>query len=184
MSLRTLYQTLKFKDNNDEVLIHGPYECIKTNAWLHDGYYFWEEFLDPAHHWGKTWCYGEYIITGGDCLIFSDQLFDLVGNLGHIRLMNETISFLREQGLVNENTTVAHIIDFLKKENVFDYIATRANTTESFRKNYQLNELQYDVNKDTILIMNPAVQICIYDLEQALFSNFRIVFQSVEQRSA
>jgi hypothetical protein len=184
MSLKTVYQTLKFKDNNDEVLVHGPYDCDKSNAWLHNGYYFWEEFLDPAHHWGKTWCKGKYIITRGECLILPDQLFDLVGNLSQLREMRETVEYLHKEGLVNENTTVAHVIDFMKKEGVFDYLATRANTTDSFRKNYQLNELQYDVDKDTVLIMNPAVQICIYNLEQVLFSNFEIVFQSVEQRSA
>lgn len=184
MSLRTVYQTLKFKDNNDYVLNHGPYDCNKSNAWLHYGYYFWEEFIDPAHHWGRTWCRNKYIITSGVCLIYDDHLFDLVGNLHHIRQMRETVEFLAEEGLVDDQTTVAHVIDFLKKQEVFDYLASRANTTEAFRKNYQLQELQYDTAKNTMLIMNPAIQICIYDLDKVLFSEFQIVHQSVEQKSA
>lgn len=184
MSLRTVYQTLKFRDNNDEVLAHGPFDCNKANAWLHKGYYFWEEFLEPAHHWGKNWCSGKYIITRAECLVFSEQLFDLVGNVNHIREMNNIIEYLRKQGLVNAKTTVAHVIDFLKKQDIFDYVATRADTTESFKRNYPLNKLQYDITNNTALIMNPAIQICIYDLEKALFSNFEIVFQSVKQQSA
>lgn len=183
MSSRTLYQTLKFKDNNNEVLAHGPYDCNKTNAWLHNGYYFWEEFIEPAHYWGKT-SYGKnYIITKGDCLIFPEQLFDLVGNLSHIRAIRETVLILKKEGLLTDKTTVAHIIDFLIKTNVFDFIATRANTTEAFRS-YKTTGLQYDINKDIVLTMEPAVQICIYDLKKALFSNFQIVFQSNNQHSA
>ncbi|QPH38684.1 hypothetical protein [Pedobacter endophyticus] len=181
MSLRTVYQTLKDRNNNDEVVAHGPYLCNKSNAWLHEGYYFWEEFIEPAHHWGKTWCAKKYIITRGDCLIFEHQLFDLVGNLHHIRLLKETVEFLKGEGLVTEETTVAHIIDFLKKEGVFGYLATRAHTTDSFRKKYKLDVLKYEVDKETVLVMNPAVQICIYDLDSTLFSEFRIVYPDFEQ---
>ncbi|WP_029277508.1 hypothetical protein [Pedobacter borealis] len=181
MSLRTVFQTLRYKNNNAEVLTHGPYACNKSNAWLHDGYYFWEEFIEPAHHWGKTWCAKKYIITGGECLIFENQLFDLVGNLHHIREMRETVEYLTEKGLVTEDTTVAHVIDFLKKQEVFDYLAIRADTTNAFRQKYKLAVLKYDVNNETILVMNPAVQICIYDLEKALFYGFRIVYPEVEQ---
>lgn len=184
MSLRTVYQTLRFKDNNEEVLKHGPYNCDKSNAWLHNGYYFWEEFIEPAHHWGKTYCLKKYIITVGECLILPEDLFDLVGNLSHIKEIRETTEYLREMGLVTEETTVAHIIDFLKKQNVFDYLATRANTTDSFNQKYKIIKLQYDTAKDAHLIMNPAVQICIYDLEKVLFTNFVIIFQSKKQQSA
>lgn len=179
MSLKTVYQTLKFKDNNDEVLKHGPYCCNEKNAWLHYGYYFWEEFTDPAHHWGKTWCSNKYIITCGECIIYEESLFDLVGNLQHIKEMKETVQHLEEEGLVNNQTTVAHVIDFLKKMNEFDYVATRANTTESFGKNYPHMQLQYEYEKNTMLTLNPAVQICIYDLDKAVFSDFRIFYQSI-----
>jgi len=180
MSLRTVYQTLRDRNNNAEVLEHGPYVCNRSDAWLHEGYYFWEEFIEPAHHWGKNWCAKKYIITRAECLILPEHLFDLVGNLHHVREMRETVEFLIEEGLVDENTTVAHVIDYLKKEDVFDYLATRAHTTDAFRKKYKLEVLKYDVNNDAVFVMNPAVQICIYNLEEALFSDFNIVFPEVD----
>jgi hypothetical protein len=183
MSLRTVYQTLKFKNNNEEVLAHGPYDCTEANAWLHSGFYFWEEFIEPAHHWGKTYNKGNYIITSGECIIFEDQLFDLLGNTKHIRMFRETIDLLNHEGLINDNTTVAHVIDYLIKEDVFDFIATRANTTESFGK-YNLMSVKFAVNRDIKLILNPAIQVCIYNLEKALFGNFQIIHENKGQISA
>src|SRR5690606_5475764 len=177
MALRTVYQTLEFRNNNDQVLEHGPYDCNKSNAWLHSGFYFWEEFIEPAHHWGKTYNKNSYIITIGECVITEEELFDLVGNPKHLRMFRETIEYLNDLGLVNEETTVAHIIDYLMKEEVFDFIATRANTTESFRR-YNLLSLKFAINYDIELNLNPAIQICIYDLEKSCFGNFKIVYDS------
>lgn len=182
MALRTVYQTLKFRNNNDEVLEHGPYDCNKSNAWLHSGFYFWEEFIEPAHHWGITYNRKSYIITVGECIITEEEVFDLVGNPKHIRMFRETFEYLNELGLIDENTTVAHIIDYLMKEEVFDFIATRADTTESFRR-YNLLSLKFAVNYDIELTLNPAIQICIYDLGKSCFGNFKIVYDS-SQKSA
>lgn len=185
MSIRTVYQTLENRNNSDEVLNHGPYDCTKANAWLHSGYYFWEEFIDPAHYWGVKWNRNRYIITKGQCLILEEDLFDLVGNMHHIKEFKETYEYmLNELKIVDDNTTVAHVIDYLKREEVFDYIASRANTTEAFRNNYKIFDLKFSTAHSTSLIMNPAVQICIYDLERAYFDNFEIIFKTVNSLSA
>jgi len=176
MSLRTVYQTLRDRNNNDEVIQHGPYICNKSNAWLHNGYYFWEEFIEPAHHWGKNWCHNKYIITKGDCFIAPDDLFDLAGNMRHIREVSEIFEYLKEEGLATDETSVSHVIDFLQKLDCFDYLASRTNTTNAFKKKYDMDLLKYDINSDTFFVMRPAVQICIYDLEKASFKNFQIVY--------
>ncbi len=173
--IRSVYQTLKFKGNDEEVQRHGPYKCSDSKAWLHQGYYFWEQFIEPAHYWGKTWNKGRYIIARGQCLITDSELFDLVGNTDHIKQIREVFEYLADQGLVNENTTVSHVIDFLIKTNTFDFIAARAITTESFA-GYKYLKLNYEAGKKTSLIMNPAIQICIYDLEKAYFEGFEIVY--------
>lgn len=51
--MKTIYQTLQNRDNPEEVEEHGPYKCIRSDAWLGCGYYFWY-YQQFAHWWGKV----------------------------------------------------------------------------------------------------------------------------------
>lgn len=176
---RTVYQTLKYRGNNAIVKEHGPYKCEEENAWLHSGFYFWEEFIEPAHYWGKKHNSNNYIITKGKCYITPENLFDLVGNLVQRREFGEIIKELNNSKILNQDSTVRHVIDFLQKCGVFEYVACRADTTSSF-KSYELRQIIYATSKETRLILNPAVQMCIYNLEKVSFKEFDIIYENIK----
>ena len=39
---RIIYQTVEDRGNPDYVEQHGPFICTNKNAWLGEGYYFWD----------------------------------------------------------------------------------------------------------------------------------------------
>ena len=42
MKLRKAYQTLENRSNPDQIEEQGPFLCRHKNAWLGEGYYFWD----------------------------------------------------------------------------------------------------------------------------------------------
>ncbi|MBK9689303.1 MAG: hypothetical protein IPO65_16695 [Saprospiraceae bacterium] len=52
MVIKTVYQTLENRGNQDYVENNGPFLCSRNNAWLGNGYYFWDSFIENAHWWG------------------------------------------------------------------------------------------------------------------------------------
>ena len=53
MDKRTLFQAIKDLDNPDEIEQNGPFKCRREDAWLGEGYYFWDSFVELAHWWGR-----------------------------------------------------------------------------------------------------------------------------------
>lgn len=53
MDRRTLFQAVKDLDNPDEIEQNGPFKCRREDAWLGEGYYFWDSFVELAHWWGR-----------------------------------------------------------------------------------------------------------------------------------
>ena len=53
---RIIYQTVEDRGNPDYVEQHGPFICTNKNAWLGEGYYFWDTIIELAHWWGNL-CY-------------------------------------------------------------------------------------------------------------------------------
>lgn len=54
MNDKTLYQTVEDRNNPSEIETEGPFLCVRNNAWLGRGYYFWDTFVELAHWWGNT----------------------------------------------------------------------------------------------------------------------------------
>lgn len=82
---RIIYQTVEDRENPDYVEQHGPFICTNKNAWLGEGYYFWDTIIELAHWWGNL-CYKDsgYIICQSACDDKLEKVFDLVGRPEHL----------------------------------------------------------------------------------------------------
>ncbi len=58
-----LYQTVSDRDNADYIEDNAPFRCERKDAWLGEGYYFWDTLIKNAHWWGEIAYNNEYVIT-------------------------------------------------------------------------------------------------------------------------
>lgn len=187
MAVRKIFQTLKYRNNNDEVLAHGPYPCSREDAWLSYGFYFWEHSIKPAHYWGKRWCQSKYIICQAFCDLTENNCFDLVGNVNHNELFTQTVEYLIQIEFITPETTVQHVIDFLRSpaSDSFKYSAARIESSEAFdMDSYSESTVPlpttmiFDLQRNRVkLKLNMVVQLCIFDLEGVNFKGFEIIYQ-------
>ena len=77
-----LHHTCKQDGGEDYVLKNAPFEAkeiqqINKEQFLGSGYYFWEDDIKQAHHWGKVHYNNQYYIVAFECEIDEDFLLDL-----------------------------------------------------------------------------------------------------------
>jgi hypothetical protein len=165
---KVLYQTLEDRGNPDEVELNCPYPCHRDNAWLGAGYYFWDTFIENAHWWGQVGYRNKYMICQFTCDFDTNNCFDLVGETEHMLDFSEAIYFLKSKDLINSDTTVARVLNFLKeKTNGFNYEAIRVYGIKSISENKEefqkyRHRLIFEPSKHQFLDYKPAIQICIY----------------------
>lgn len=166
----TGYQTLENRNNKEVVESEGPFECTRSNAWLGNGYYFWDTEIDWAHDWGKKGYKGSYFI--GECQLSLSKCFDLVGNMAHLKDFREVYDVVLNSHLGKDpkNLIVPNIIALLKKKTNFSYTSIRA---EDVPKG--TNSAYYRQNRDELMYLNKRSQICVIDKNQVLLSPFKVV---------
>jgi len=182
VKVKVLYQTLKDKGNPDYIENNAPFLCKWSNAWLGDGYYFWDTFIENAHWWGKMRHGTSYVICKAECDFSSDLCFDLVGDTEHMQVFDDTIKFLKSKKLVNEETTVSRIINFLRtKIPDFNFEAIRVYGIKSISdhkeeyKKYR-HRLIFEESKDQYLDYKPAIQLCLFKKTSMNLRNLKIEF--------
>lgn len=182
MKVKILYQTLKDKGNPDYIEENAPFICRWGNAWLGDGYYFWDTFIENAHWWGKVRHGDSYIICKAVCDFNSEECFDLVGDTEHMQDFAQSVEFLKSKKIITENTTVARIITFLKeKVPDFNFQAIRVYGIKSISdhkeeyKKYK-HRLIFEVSKPQYLDYKPAIQLCLFKKNSLNLRNIKIEF--------
>ncbi|MBZ9627156.1 hypothetical protein LB450_03480 [Psychroflexus sp. CAK1W] len=174
-----IYQTLKDKENPDEVESDGPFPCNWKNSWLGDGYYFWDSFIENAHWWGESHCGNSYIICEAIIDLNDDNCFDLVGNTKHLKDFGDSIDYMKEKGILTTQTTVSRVIRFMKSKNIFpEYSVIRAYGINSKSKNFQPNyRIIFEPDKPFhYLSYKPEIQICVLEFNNINFRNYKIVY--------
>lgn len=102
--IRKIYQTLEDRNNPDEVESQGPFLCNRKDAWLGNGYYFWDSFIENAHWWGKEGArYKSYLICESSFHL-NEKCFDLYDNPEHIKNLIEIINIMKINGLYDKKT--------------------------------------------------------------------------------
>ena len=175
---KSVFQTLEDRNNPKEIETLGPFECSRKNAWLGRGYYFWDSFIENAHWWGDKGYKGKYVICEAKCEFGDDRCFDLVGQTNHMAAFAEAKKLLEESVLLNEDTTVARVIEFLRSQlRTFDFEAIRAYPIESksAKSNYAETTIFIRGNL-AYLDTKPAIQICFMRKDSLNLKHFRIVY--------
>lgn len=173
-----------------DVRKNAPYPSSRNNAFLSDGYYFWEDNEPLAKDWGgKT-----YLIKGKSYFVcqFSitcnqDEFYDLVGNRSHQRHLLSIRKFLTQRRQNLHGWPIGKIIDFLREANrsndpeyesfkgQFEYAAIRAVDVE-----YKFAKVQYKFSKElpNFTDLNPCYIICVIALNKVVLGPIEIVYTS------
>lgn len=181
MSIRKAYQTLEDRDIH-RVESEGPFQCTHASAWLGNGYYFWESFIENAHWWGidgAKYSNG-YIICESTFILDENKCFNLVDNPDHLAQFNECRNILRSQNLYEEGKTrVSRIINYVKGLGVFNYEAIRVYgiNSVSFRSKYA-NRTVFKHGHGLLQYLDstPAIQINFFSKNSLNRTGFKIVF--------
>ena len=181
MTIRTVYQTLEDRGNPDYVEQNGPFKCDRNNAWLGDGYYFWDSFIENAHWWGSegaSYSNG-YMICKSTYLLDEEKCFNLIDNAIHFKMYNDTKQLMKDKGLYKENsTTVARIIEHIKNTlKIFKYDGIRVYgiNSKSFSSPYS-NRTIFDKKHNTKYLDSlPAIQICFYTTKSLNLKGFKLI---------
>ena len=173
--MRILYQTIIDSGDPDKIERDGPIKCSSSDAWLGIGYYFWDSFIDLAHHWGKTHCNGNYVICKATENYSEEELYDLINNPEHIiQFRGITEALMAKYSKSKKQLTVPFIIEYLKSIGVFSYKAIRACGIGSFYA-FTYN-IVFSTGHKAFLESLPAWQICILEKQSVLSGSYKIVY--------
>jgi hypothetical protein len=182
LKVKLLYQTLEDRGNPDEISANAPFPCHWENTWLGDGFYFWDTFIENAHWWGEVRYKKKHVICQAVCDVNDQKCFDLVGDTDHMIQFQGAIEKLKQEGLLDENTTVARVIHFLKDQSVsFPFEAIRVYGIKSISeyseayKDYRYR-LIFEIDKPQYLDYKPAIQLCIFKKNGLNLRDVEIVY--------
>lgn len=168
---KTLFQVLEDRNNPREVETHGPYKCTRSDAWLGDGYYFGESFIELATSWGKNSYHGCYMICEMVFPYSRKKIFDLTGE--NAEQLSDFRSYFQE--LVEKSGkkyTVAGVIEHMKRhaDLAEEYIAVRVRDSRQggpsifFRFSKEYMELE------------PRIQLCFFSNNAFRGLEYKVVF--------
>lgn len=165
------YHTLEDRSNPDHIEEWGPQPCNRKNAWLGDGYYFWDGDIFWAHDWGKNYPKG-YMIFEGEISI-DDNTYDLVGNMLHKKEFWHVIQELVTTGFFKSlhYVTVPKVIEYIKKHAGFDYNSIRA--ADYPEKAYTIS---FGGKRGEFMYLNERVQVCLITKKNLSLQSFRVIF--------
>ena len=142
------------------------------------GYYFWDNHIDLAHHWGDIHCNGAYMICEGYLTVGEDVFLDLVGSRSDQIFIAECINEMPEL----KNLSVGEIIEFLKKEEnkpnkkgIFPFKVIRA-VDNTLATKYKSSDINFAPNRKGKMTINPQIMICMVTKNKLVLSDLKIIF--------
>lgn len=182
----SLFQTVKddFENNPFE---KTPHYCNDKRAWLGQGYYFWESFIDNAHFWGSVITKnGEknYLIFKSEANINHEKCCNLIDNVNHLREFEENLEIMKNNKIPYNKLNLRNIIAFRqKKVKNFNFDAIRANIVNTrsflnpFEKYMKINNYShYSTNKPYYIQLTPSIQICFFKIDAIDRKGYELVF--------
>lgn len=167
MDYRSLYQAVE----KSETLPIKPCFCSQ-NAWLSQGYYFWDTYIENAHWWGEVHYQNNYMIGETACDKNSKYLYDLVGDL------DKRKEFFKIKDILNEKrgkeVLVEDVILFLRRLPEFIYKAIRVNPYNSKRTSGEVT-IRFSANHKAFMPISEPYQLCVFDLS-FLEKPFEIIY--------
>jgi hypothetical protein len=165
------YHTLEDRGNAEEIEEWGPRMCFRDNAWLGEGYYFWDGDIYWAHDWGKKVKRG-YMIFEGEITI-DENTYDLVGSVAHklefAAIMHEIESKLVKPG---QTITVPKVIEYIKKYAGFPYNSIRAADYPGSRA----QQISFGGKWKEFMYLYERVQICLINKNNLNLHSFKVIY--------
>lgn len=167
-----LFQTIKNTGNPQQIEKDGPYKCVRNDAWLGEGYYFWDTFVDLAHKWGEVAYNENYIICHSTCNGDLSYVYDLYNP----QILNEfrEITTKLQTKIASENGKLymKDIISLIRKKTTFKkYKAIRAR----FERSLTVERSHINVSKNAYLDTTPAIQWCVID-KKFLSGPYKVIY--------
>lgn len=169
-----LYHTLSDNDNPDYIERNGPFKCEKENAWLGHGYYFWEDYINNAHWWGRSSYNGNYVICQTISEYDHDKCLDLTNKI-NLDDFKEIAKYLYSKEIADGTLTFPEILEKLKNKGVYTQkiIKIRSEYTKKFNPD---TSIRFNIGKSQFIDLEPPIQICFSDKPSIKIKQFKIVY--------
>ena len=165
------YHTLEDRNNAEEIQLIGPRKCTRANAWLGDGYYFWDSSEKWAHDWGVKGCKGRYMIFRGE-IVIDQNAYDLYGNVAQQEAFWALYEELKRRKIIPEHElTVGKILAYMIKNGLFPYHTIRAGDMPNQEKS-----IFFGTRQKEVLRLGSRVQICLLEQETLNLQSFRVIY--------
>lgn len=173
---KNLYQTVEDRNDADEVEQHGPYHCSAHDAWLGDGYYFWDSHIDLAHWWGRKHYPSSNYMICRSTIPCDDEILDLYNSPENQVEFKQTVDVMREE-LATEDIKVPQVIKYIRDHtNYYQRYkgircmgigSTSSNDFSSYRFKF--------VNKNhAYLDLCPPIQYCITEI--SILNGYEVMY--------
>lgn len=165
------YHTLEDRNNAEEIQLRGPKKCLRSNAWLGEGYYFWDSLVKWAHDWGWKGYKGKYMIFRGE-IVIDQNTFDLYGNVVQQEAFWALYEELKGRKVIPEQElTVGKILAYMIKNGLFPYHTIRAGDIPE-----QENKVSFGGRRGEFLQLGNRVQICLLEQETLNLQSFSVIY--------
>ncbi len=174
MNKRELFQAVRDLNNPDEIEQKGPFVCSRKDAWLGEGYYFWEHYIDLAHWWGQFSLSNNYVVCRSYCDATYPDTFDLHNNPEHLTLI-KTLSEALAKEYPGKLITVNFVLEMLKSHSDFakDFKAIRAKAERCWK---YVPRLPFKKHSVAYLETVPPIQVCVLDKSFLIDDIYEIVY--------
>ena len=169
-----IYQTLEDRNNPQEIVSDGPFGCKRSDAWLGNGFYFWENYFEHAKWWGSKGCNDNYVI----CSAFYDNnesfCFNLIDNYEHLEFLEELNLAVKAKR--RKPVYIPQLIELLKRQGLFKYDAIRAPSLEAISDPLYV---KYKPKHKARIFLRPLNQVCFIKKKNRLnLRDYKIVYPS------
>jgi hypothetical protein len=180
------HHTCKRDGGAEQVLALAPFLAEYNEAegkvpFLGEGYYFWDDNLDLAHHWGRVHYRNKYLILEADLTFAEKELLDLVGSRRDMRYLQDIRNELLQRGLMEGDWEVSKLVALLRHlqqsqptgSEIFPFAAIRA-VDHSMAGHKQL-PAKFVAERENYTLVNPRMIICIFEKKEITLEKKRIV---------
>jgi len=154
-----------------ETKLTSPIKCIRDDAWLGEGYYFWCD-LEDAENWGQNSkkSTGYYEIYS--CEIFDDRILDTVFNETHYYFWLKQIEKVARKIIekTEQKPTLKELNDYFKERGTWDEVdGIKFQDLPSSPQTLFVKPIQYGTRK-RVFAYRKRIQIAVYNIE--IIANF------------
>lgn len=174
------HHTCKLEGDKEFVLKNAPFKSMKNSSgnypFLGEGYYFWDNNIEIAHHWGETHCKKKYYIVETKLKIEDEIFLDLVGNRTDMINFAELHKTFSEKYNRGKKYPIGKFIEVLRDLNkkdykgIFPWKVCRAIDlyTSNFLKHY---EHLFVYKKENYTNLSPRIVICLYEKNNVILQS-------------